>query len=452
MNKVMGTAVWALIGLFYASYTIALAQPVANSEEEKAQQVWALMQKSPVQRSGRNMWVALTTWQQPHLTHEQRQASADAYAAQVEHWNAAYVADYVADKDNRAPLPTLPGKRTLPSARDSLLCGFGTQPNDCLATVRQQPQAINAALAPYADVLEQIADLAYYDYYASPLSAHANLQWPDLRFISLSLSAHALTHINGDSHAALTGLCNDARVGRLLIRDADTDTLLPALMGRRVLNSSLIVAAHIIAELPLDTSLPAECNDVFVPFNVEEISLCPAMRGEFAFMRSYLELQKQRLERRQKPFGTEQLSDWDNALWLQAQYNGVMCLPQTQQALLKDEKFSISPIKSIWLEQCADDNMACATSKINRPSYARYVHQMQDTAAQLQMMQIVLWLRQQPAQPLNNDYLRTAVPADIHTSTQRPMTLSNDGNALEMSAYDERAIEPIRLPLPHALR
>jgi len=447
MNKAIKAAVWALLGLLYASTALSQADTLA---EEKA---LALMQAPPIQHGGNNAWAAVITWAVPNLSIAQRHALADDYADQIKRWNDAYSADYLADKTNPSQsVPRLPGQRDLPSARDSLLCGFATRAANCLVIVRQQPQAIIEALTPYTDVLEQVAELAHYDHYYSPLPAHGNLQWPDLRFMRLPLSAHALAHVQGDSQTALTGLCRDARSGRMLLQHSSD--LLVAMIGRRILADSVEVAAQIIAELPLDTSLPAICDSAFALLSAEEISLCPAMRGEFAFMRSYIEMEKQRLERNQTPRGKEKPSDWDNLLLIHAQYNSAACLPQTQQSLFKDEKFTL-PKASIspWLEQCQKDNPACMMAQMNRPDYSNYVHRMQDTAAQLQMMQVLLWLRSQPPDLLlTSDYLQAAVPPDLYTSSQRDMTISDDGRALEMPAYAARTTEPLRLLLPQVLR
>jgi len=454
MNKAIAVVVWTTMALLWASFTPVLAQERAMPEEEAAQYQRALelMQPPPVKRSGRNSWPALMTWQVPDLTPDQRETLADDYAAQVHLWHEKYVADYLSDKiDDMPPLPKFPGERQLPSARDSVLCGFATRAEECLVTVREQPQAISDALAPYSDLIEQVADLSQYDDYYMPLPQHSNTQWPDFRFLRLPLSAHTLAHVNGDSQAALAGLCRDANTGRMLIKHSSD--LLVSMVGRRILMDNVEVAAQIIAELPLDTALPENCETAFSPLSAQDISLCPAMRGEFAFMRSHIELEKQRLERTQTPVGGEQLSDWDNALLVLAHRNSAMCLPQTQQSLLNDEKFVEPPLPvSTWVKQCTNGNPACQLTQSNGPGYAHYVHRMQDTAAQLQLMQVLLWLRQHPGQPLTNDYLQAAIPADVYTSTQRAINISDDGNVLEIDAYDERARSPVRLPLPQALR
>jgi len=453
MNKAIKRRAWALFVLLCASSSSALAQHISTVEEENAQQALKLMQDPPVEGSGRNIWPALITWQQMGLTPEQRQAAADEYASQVERWYNQFVADYLDDKiEQTQPFPSFPGERKLPSARDSVLCGFATPVTDCLATVREQRQAISDALAPYADAIEQVAALFEYDYYHMPLPRHGNMRWPDFRFVRLPLSAHALTHIQGDSQAALVGLCRNAHTGRMLI--GHSSDLLVSMVGRRMLVDSVEVAAQIIAELPLEATLPAICDRAFAPLSAQEISLCPAMRGEFALMRSYAELEKQRLERQQNPIGNEQPSDWDKALLVHAQHNSTMCLPQTQHALLKDEKFALPPLSaSTWLtQQCNEDNPACHfAQQINGAAYVNYVHRMQDTAAQLHLMQVLLWLRKQTKPALTNDYLQAAIPADVYPRSQRVLKILDEPHALEIDAYDERASSNIRLALPKAL-
>jgi len=449
MNKTIQAVVWTAMMLLYTPFTSVLAQENALSKEEMAhyQQALELMHAPPLKHSGHNMWPALITWQQPHLSPDQREKLADEYVAQVNCWYEGYMADYLSDKTNQPqPFPPFPGERKLPSARDSVLCGFATRAANCVATVREQTQAVSEALAPYSDLIEQVAALAEYDYYHVPLPQHGHTRWPNFHFMRLPLSAHALAHIQGDSQSALAGLCRDANTGRMLIQHSRN--LVDSMAGRRILADNVEVAAQIITELPLDTALPAMCVSAFARLSAQNISLCPVMRGEFASMRSYVELEKQLLEYTQIP-----TSDWDNALLVLAHRNSAMCLPQTQLSLLKDEKFALPPLPSFtWLKQCSDNNPACQLAQSNGPIYGSYVHRMQDTAAQLQLMQVLLWLRQHPRQPLTNDYLQTAIPANVYTSTQRVIKISDDGNALEIDAYAERASTNVRLALPKALR
>jgi len=492
MNKVIGVVVWAAMVLLCASCTGVSAQQqvvVESTEDEHALNLnaLALMQTPPVERSGRNMWAGLMTLAEPNLTPEQRQTWADDYTAQFNHWyDFTYVEWYLKnggglrfvseEKTSPEPVPPPLNKHKSPIIRvnpgnNALCTSKGIA--DCLSIVRQQPHATMQALAPYADVLEHIAELSKYDHYHIPLRQVISTPTPPLQYLILpySASAHALTHVNDHSNQALMGLCRDANTARVLIRDGNNDLLL-MMVGVSMLRNNLHVAAQIIAELPLEVSLPPSCDAAFAPLTAEDInlSLCSAMRGEFAVIHNYMELEKKSLIDHLMLPKNEHVSDWDNVLFAAARSKAAVCYPQIQATLLRDEKFVILPTaKPTWPQQCSNrilknqDNaiaygMACFMAQgISGPDPADYVHRMQDAAAQLQMMQVLLWLRQQPhlPQPITSDYLQTAVPANLYTSTQRPLTVSEDGNELKIPVYEKYPRDPcgcVRLPLPLALR
>jgi len=443
MNKAIVVGTCTLLGLLgvIAAFRYMPLPETAIPEEEKAAQLQTLklMQTPPLERSGRNAWPLLMTWGQPSLTPAQRNALADDYVVQVERWHTTYVAEYLADTysqeseplfepseppactnllcsmtrqarhwydhltdkfDKPQPLPipqpNFSTAQPLPSLHDSALCGFGTPLADCLATLREQPQAISETLAPYAAMIEQVAELSEYDHYRSPLPQHFSVPVPIAwTYLRLPLTVHALAHIKGDSQTALAGLCRDANSARMLLRN--THDLIVVMVARLMLVRNVELAAQIIAKLPLDAPIPEPCNSAFARLSAEEVSLCPAMRGEFAAMQAFMELEKQRLERNRTPIGRERPSDWQNAILLEAQRKSALCLPQTDQALLTDEKFAMpSAPASTWLAKCRGGNAACAVSQISGFDPAKYAHRMQDAAAYVQMMQVLLWLRQYP--------------------------------------------------------
>jgi len=454
INKAITAILWISGVLVGGSTALAqsneIVETVETSADTTAEQALALMQEPERAYEGSNAWVTLMTWQRGDMTAAERQAVADEYVAQIERWLDAYISAHLADT-TPPPLPPLPGeRRALPSARDSILCAFATPAADCLRVAKEQPQALADALKPYTDVLERMQELATHGHYYSPLPKHGNLQWPNTRFVSLSLSAHALQHVNGDSQAALTGLCHDANSGRMLIRDADN--LLIAMTGRRLLTDSVDLAAQIIAELPVDTPLPEICTTAFARFSPQEISLCPAMRGEFAFIHSYIAVEEKRFNFQASEGHGPTASGWNQVLALDAQTKSTVCQPETAARLLADEKFKQPPPpSSTWLNQCTEENPVCMYARMAHPEYASYVHRMQDTAAQLQMMQVILWSRQHYRPEADHPSLLEIFPPDLYISRYRPLTLSQDGLALEVPAYSPRVDAPVRLLLPAAL-
>jgi len=495
MNKAVKIAIWAAVGVLAS---IALMRVMGSAplidpkKDEHAQNALALMQEPFVEpEGGRNMWAGLVTLTKPNLTPEQRQSLADDYTEQFNHWYETYVDSYLNIMDDGSrfasweeamakheperspPPPDRSDENALPASIDKKALCTNADSANCLNIVREQPQATRQALAPYADVLEQIAALTQYDYYHIPLPNTLARPIPPFQLLSVSRSAHALTHINGHSDQALMGLCRDAHTARVLM--TNSNDLIAMNVGVSMLRSSLHVAANIIAELPLDAALPPSCAKAFAPLSAETINLglCSAMRGEFSGIHNMIELEKKRLIY-QHNIPPENISDLDNALVVDAAEKAVVCWPQIQPTLLKDEKFVTPAIAvSTWRQQCPirilsplrmlkknkiTYEIACLFAQGDtREFYVDYVHRMQDANAQLQMMQVLLWLRQQPnlPQPLSSHYLQSSVPKDLYTSTQRPLSLSADGSELRIPVYEERPRDPcgcVRLPLPQALR
>ncbi|WP_282276527.1 hypothetical protein [Stenotrophomonas sp. PS02297] len=381
----------------------------------------------------------------------QRQARVDEHTRQFETWYAdRYVPGFIrGDTEDKAGTPPrLPGEDTPSPAVDTVLCGFGGAAG-CLDAVRSQPQAVAAALAPHATLLARMDELALHGHYHSPLTQAAATPWPDMRQLTVPLSAHALAHVQGDSARALAGLCRDAGSGRMLM--AQGDNLLTTMTGSAMLAANAKMFAAVLAELPLDAPLPASCGKAFLPLSADEASVCNGMRGEFAMQRGLAALMDQKIEHGQRY--TRLFYSSGKTLARQAETLGQSCLPETRQAIAEDRKLPVPSVAASawWQPQCLTNAIGCIVGDIARPAYQGYAHRQQDAAAQLRLLQAALWLRGQAVQGTAAPLAERLgnLPAGLR-SAHRPITLSADGMALETPAYGKDR-QMLRIPLPQAV-
>ena len=158
-------------------------------------------------------------------------------------------------------------------------CGRDTA--DCLALAREHLAAyqattpeIRASWQRQGDIINRLRP---YDYFR-PLPGQYGGAWPSFRPLLLENTLHAYRFATGAHDAALDGACRDAKLGlRFIQSHAGTlqSGISAALVGRNI-----ALLAHMRAELPPDTPLPADCATL-QPQSAETFALCPLMYGEW---------------------------------------------------------------------------------------------------------------------------------------------------------------------------
>ena len=457
MGNVLTRVMWGLGGLLLAAVAVLLVSYWWPLSAAQKRALAAL--EAPQERPGSNAYATLALLGVEGLTPVQKQARADAHARQFEQWYAnEYARRFRAVRAGKAdepavmpPPPLLLAEGEGPPAAAPLLCGFGNAA-ECLERVRQQPRAVAEALAPQAAVLAQMDELAVHGHYHSPLAQVEGTPWPAMRPLQVPLSAHALAYVQGDSPSALAGVCRDAGSGRMLM--AHGDNLLTTMMGSAMLVANARLFAAMLAELPVDASLPANCAVALAPLSADEASICTGMRGEFAMQRNFAALMDEKIESKGSERYANLFYSSKKALARSAETLGDACLPDARQAIAEDRKLPAPPADVLpwWRPECLTNSIGCILGDIAAPAYGGYANRLQDTAAELRLLNVELWLRELAVQDaalplaerLNN------LPAGLR-SAHRPISVSADGAALEVPAYS-RDKEMLRLPLPQALR
>lgn len=346
-------------------------------------------------------------------------------------------ADDAGGEDDWEPAITRAAQGRYPEVPDmAVVCSW--RGADCLPQVRAAPLALAQALQSQQGLLTRIAALSRYDRYQSPFVADAHAPLPRWGLLQRSSAAHALAHVQGHSDAALAGICNDARTGRMLM--SHSDGLVPTVLGAGMVQGNVRLLAEVLAELPLDHALPEACKDVFTAAAPAELSMCTAMRGEFQMVSSG---------------GPDPRQPMAMLVWDARKYRAAMaqrlqgaCLPASTQALAADQaqRWPVPPPQSLWRLECAANAMGCILADIASPAYDGYATRLQDAGASLRAAEALLWLRAHP-QGSTAESL-AAMPLRLR-GQRRPLQLDADGQQLRVALYGKPGSDDwLGLPLP----
>lgn len=460
MGRILWRVIGGLAGLLLVAVMVLLVSRLWPLSEAQKRALAVL--EAPRTMPGSNAYVSLATLAMEG-TPAQRQARVDAYVADYASWHAGFRAHMMerggeGSADALQAKPQLAGAAEAALPHDPALCRSGA---GCLAQVRAQPQAVAAALLPQATVLARMDELAAHGHYLSPLPLDAATPVPALQPLFVPLSAHALAHVQGDSQRALAGVCRDAGIGRMLL--AHGENLLTGMVGGAMLAAYAQLFADVLAELPPDTPLPAGCATALAPLSPEQTSNCASLRGEFTMIRDGYALTEEVVW---TGLGFTGNNGWaapavakffynrDKSLARSAETLGHACLPETWQAIAEDRPMPAMPVPSAWRLECAANVVGCILTRISGPAYSHYGKRQQDVAAQLRLVQAVLWLRGHAAAgadaPLAD--LLEGLPAGLR-SPHRPIRVAADGSALETPSYARhKGVDTVQVPLPRVLR
>lgn len=424
----------ALMALAVVLWSISRLLPVPQLQREAL----ALLQAEPP-HTGENAFAAF--WLLPYEglppTEYARVLAQDQ--ARQRHYLACKAAALERDEiENDCPLPgeSVAAQQWPRVPAMPLKCGFSTP--DCLDKVRADPEGYAAALEPQRGVLQRVAQLPRYGYLQSPFVADVATPFPAYGLLDRPLASFALAHVQGHSEQALAGTCDMVRSGRLLM--AEGDNLFAALIGGALVRGSANLFAQMLAELPRTHPLPANCAAAFSPAGANELNLCNAMRGEFRMSQvAFANMPRQT--------GLALVFDEDKTIARSALGIGHACGEPVRQALALDVPLPPAPMLGApWSLSCAANAMGCILTSVASPAYANYNGRLQDVGAQLRLVEVLLWMRDQDARE-DAQSLLLKLPATL-ASPARGITLTSDGRGLRMPRYaDQTSPEPqVKLP------
>ena len=322
----------------------------------------------------------------------------------------------------------------------------------CLDTVRADRAGYAQRLADEAGQIARIEALQAYDAIAVPtdmfdLFAVTSLLHPGSS-PGILVTERAFDFAEGRTDAAMGALCTDVTTWRRL--GTHTNNLVASMIATSTVSAHARLFGDMLAELPPDHALPGACDTAFAPPTAAELSMCNAMRGEFAYGRMLSDLFL-------PPSG-----GLDDALgWftfdreatdaLLAQQFEAVCLPEADLANTRDEPAALPAPPQPSSFDCLGNAAGCILAAIGSPSLDTYLQRRQDLGAALRLADTArrLHLAHPDPRPLA-ERIRDADAAWSHSP--RALRITADGSALELPLYAPGRGDAIRMPLASVLR
>ena len=152
--------------------------------------------------------------------------------------------------------------------------------DDCLDRVRQDPDAYRDLVERHRELLDRVHRLGQYDHFRNRLPWDLAMPFPAFSALFYPLTENAVLFVDGRIDAALAASCKTMATWRRLA--PDSDMLIFQLVGQGLVREHGRMLAEMAAKLPLDYPLPAQCAAALAAPEPSELSLCTAIKGEFA--------------------------------------------------------------------------------------------------------------------------------------------------------------------------
>ena len=197
---------------------------------------------------------------------------------QIQHNPDRYTEDAPVFRSKREDYPSLiPDMDNKPA-----FCPSGL--DDCLERVRQDPAAYRELIDRHQELLDRVNRLAQYDYFRNRLPWDLAMPFPAFSALFYPLTENAVLFVDGRIDEALAATCKTMAAWRRLA--PNSDMLIFQLVGQSVVRKHGLMLVEMAGELPLGYPLPAQCDTALAPPEPSELSLCNAMKGEFALANS----------------------------------------------------------------------------------------------------------------------------------------------------------------------
>ncbi|MBB4126332.1 hypothetical protein GGR77_001622 [Xanthomonas translucens] len=435
IGKWLGYAVGALLLLGAAFYLASRLWPVPAAQRDALAQ----LRQPPPPLRGPNLFADL--WLLPYaVPSAQRQALLDEDARRFRAWPAGVAFHSVASRYPRVP--------DWPAAGPPRCSWRG---DDCLHNVRAARPAYAAVLATQAPLLAAMPAASDASGYRSPFADGTDIQLPAFSLLQIPLTQHALDFADGRIQPALLGVCNDAGVARALL--ASGDNLITSMIGAAMLRGNARLFADMLADLPPQQALPAQCAQAFAPLQIDDVSLCRPLRGEAQWtFATFDELASDRHAAQRRWYESALVP-----LAFDAERSKAMLAPLFTRACAADARTTLSadrpptaaqvsaPVAALSMG-CVANALGCAMARMPPSDFARYQTSLQDAAAAMRLTSALLWLRTHPdTQPLPQRL--AALPPELR-GAQRPLQATADGQGVQVALYADGAGDALRLPLP----
>nr|WP_295382727.1 hypothetical protein [Pseudoxanthomonas sp.] len=324
--------------------------------------------------------------------------------------------------------------------------------DDCLGKVRAAPARVDAILAAHAGLLQRTRDaLERNDYLRTPFRLSYDTPFAIAGLSDgarLMRTAAARAYARGEHVPALAETCRATVAWRRWMRHPDL--LLDLMMGDAALRGWLALQGQMLASLPADVALPAECASLREPPPLAGSSLCKVARREFEFTRSLFELAGDGMVIQPgKPDWLVSLGYRPEAtLAMVAEARAWHCGATVRRQVLADQPVTPRPPSSAWRLECAANAFGCMVADMEYPGMSGYQHRLQDQRARLNLIATLLWLREQPVDGLGLSRRVAMRPVELRQGRDIQVV---DGR-LRIPVFDQRDGPYWELPVHKALQ
>ena len=320
----------------------------------------------------------------------------------------------------------------------------------CLDRVRAERDAHAARLEQSAHLVDRVQAVFDHDHYRNLLPPALDTPFPRLQLMTLAQTRHALQFVDGDVDAALAGTCRRVDGWRRLAGNADS--LIVTMYAAAGIQGDGRLLADMLAELPPDHALPSNCTAALAPLQAGDLTLCPAMRGEWELGTSALDALETEMGLAHR---ARQWLLWDReaTVALSARNLAWPCGEEAEQAMAEDRPMRAPLQDGGWRFECVANVMGCVLMDIATPAYADYGLRLQDAGAQIRVLRTLGWLRGRSA--AGDARSARALLADVPDGLRGPgraVEVDPDGRHLRIELFDTRRADHWRVPLPPDLQ
>ena len=385
---------------------------------------------------GRNAFDALWTLQRDVPAAQQR-AVVDADRRVIQAWPPM-----TEGADFRSKAMDFPDLK--PSDADhGKLCAASTR--GCLAMVSADMNDYAALVERNARLIARADALSDFDYIKFTLPQRLAVPLPTFNNAYAPATRDALLFAQGQQQVALANVCRGIATWRRYA--GNTNLLVASMVGAAYAGDGYgSLFAEMLAALPADAPVPVNCREALAAPKSGELSLCEAMKGEFAIGDNQMN------EVAIAGGRTQRLGLFFDAQATSAMMAGRMasvCSTGMARMLEQDVPIRIqSQSRSLRSRfACISNAVGCILNQIAEPAYGDYSRRLQDFGMKLKVLGTLLWLRDnpRPGAPLAERLQQRPM---VLKSPQREIEIVDDGSRLHIRQYGTSKNEwsqPLRL-------
>lgn len=423
---------WVVTGLAGVLVVVVAIWAASRLWGVSAQQRAALAQmRSEWMPAGRNGFDALWTLQHDVPVAQQRAVmEADRRAI------LAWPPFGAASTNFRSKATAYPDLK--PSAADREKSCAASKPG-CLAMVSADIDGYAALVERNATLIARADALGGYDYIKLLLPTRVDTPLPAFVDTYLPATRDALLFAQGRQQEALANVCRGIASWRRYA--GNSDMLIASMVATAYAADGYGgLFADMLAAMPADAPIPQQCRVALGEVRPAELSLCEAMKGEFAFgdraMRDLSDAPDgehpagSRLARRL-------LFDAEGTSAMNAANMAAACDARVEDMIARDV-----PVRSAWGERkwrdrfaCIGNALGCMLGDIAAPAYANYFHRRQDFGMKLRLLGTLQWLHEHPLPGASLAQRLQQRPAQLK-SPAREIVIGEDGKRLAIRLHE----------------